>query len=329
MARKQTDVPFGEPRLRETIQGAGQTPVYVSRTPQDNSMLQLSRGLAQFSNILGQYSNIQIKRGQDTAAVMSTDEVIAAIENQQEQDKIPLTERIGFQKGYSQQLYSRYLETKVIPMFNDLSNELANINADEFEAKSVDDFDDFIAGKVKEIEDKALGYIGDNPFQMQVHNAAFEPVKTKFSVQERDKYIKKQSDWAASREQEILNNDIYNLLNSTQAGDEPLTEGLEGADDPVNFDALFEDKIDEFISNYEGRSGPLNVGPTEKTKSIHSAVVGAVSTFVNLPDSDMPERFDKAKLFLEVAGRKIRFKSKSNYCNFWNGTCWIISCNVS
>lgn len=311
MARKQTDVPFGEPRLRETIQGAGQTPVYVSRTPQDNSMLQLSRGLAQFSNILGQYSNIQIKRGQDTAAVMSTDEVIAAIENQQEQDKIPLTERIGFQKGYSQQLYSRYLETKVIPMFNDLSNELANINADEFEAKGVDDFDDFIAGKVKEIEDKALGYIGDNPFQMQVHNAAFEPVKTKFSVQERDKYIKKQSAWAASREQEILNNDIYNLLNSTQAGDEPLTEGLEGADDPVNFDALFEDKIDEFISNYEGRSGPLNVGPTEKTKSIHSAVVGAVSTFVNLPDSDMPERFDKAKLFLEVAGRKIRFKSQA------------------
>jgi len=311
MARKQTDVPFGEPRLRETIQGGGQTPVVMPKVPQDNSMLQLSRGLSQFSNILGQYSNIQIKRGQDTAAVMSTDEVIAAIEKQQEQDKIPLTERIGFQKGYSQQLYSRYLETKVIPMFNDLSTELANINADEFEAKGVDDFDDFIAGKVKEIEDKALGYIGDNPFQMQVHNAAFEPVKTKFSIQERDKYIKKQSAWAASREQEILNNDIYNLLNSTQAGDEPLTEGLEGADDPVNFDALFEDKIDEFISNYEGRSGPLNVGPTEKTKSIHSAVVGAVSTFVNLPDSDMPERFDKAKLFLEVAGRKIRFKSQA------------------
>ena len=63
MARKQTDVPFGEPRLRETIQGGGQTPVVMPKVPQDNSMLQLSRGLAQFSNILGQYSNIQIKRG--------------------------------------------------------------------------------------------------------------------------------------------------------------------------------------------------------------------------------------------------------------------------
>ena len=311
MARKQTDVPFGEPRLRETIQGGGQTPVVMPKVPQDNSMLQLSRGLAQFSNILGQYSNIQIKRGQDTAAVMSTDDVIAAIEKQQEQDKIPLTERIGFQKGYSQQLYSRYLETKVIPMFNDLSNELATINADEFEAKGVDDFDDFIAGKVKEIEDKALGYIGDNPFQMQVHNAAFEPVKTKFSLQERDKYIKKQSAWANTREIEILGNNMFNLLNDTQAGDEPLTQGLEGADEPINFGAYYEDKIDSIFSNFEARAVGLNMSPSEKMQAIHKALPEAVAPFVNLPDSDMPDRFDKAKLFLDVARKKLPFKSRA------------------
>ena len=309
--RKQTDVPFGAVRLSETIQGAGQTPVYMPKVPQDNSMLQLSRGLSQFSNLLGQYSNIQLKRGQDTAAVMSTDDVIAAIEKQQEQDKIPLTERIGFQKGYSQQLYSRYLETKVIPMFNDLSNELANINADEFEAKGVDDFDDFIAAKVKDIEDKALGYIGDNPFQMQVHNAAFEPVKTKFSVQERDKYIKKQSAWANTREIEILSNDMYNALNATQAGDEPLTEGLEGSDEPTNFGAFFEDRIDSVINNFEARAGALNMSPAAKTKAIQDSIVGAVAPFVNLPDSDMPERFDKAKLFLDEARKKLRFKSQA------------------
>ena len=72
-----------------------------------------------------------------------------------------------------------------------------------------------------------------------------------------------------------------------------------------------EDDLDAAFSEFEARAVGLNMSPSEKAKTIRESIVGAVTPFVNLPDSDMPDRFDKAKLFLDVARKKLPFKSQA------------------
>jgi hypothetical protein len=212
MAEEQADLNLGKVSLTPTVQGGGRFATVIPKTPTTNSALRLSSGLANFSTVLGQYSNIQIKRGAEKAAAMSTEDVIAAMENRQKDEGIPVTERIGFQRGYAEGLYSRYLEVKTIPRLNDLSLELQKLNADEINAKDINEFDEFLESKIKAVEEETLQYVNNNPFQMMIHGAVFDPVKTKFAMQERAKFADKQNAWATSREEESIGTTLSDTL---------------------------------------------------------------------------------------------------------------------
>jgi len=292
MAEEQVDLNLGKVSLTPTVQGGGRFSTVIPKTPTTNSALRLSSGLANFSTVLGQYSNIQIKRGEEKAAAMSTEDVISAMENQQKGAGIPITERIGFQRGYSEGLYSRYLEAKTIPRLNELSLELANLNADEIDAKDINEFDTFLQGKIKEVEDEALQYVDGNPFQMMIHGSVFDPVKTKFAIQERSKFAEKQNAWSVAREEELAGTGFIDLLNTMPALEKDGTQDLT---------RLLPDEINRIIGGFEQKGLALNIPAGSKPKMLHRSLLRAVRTFVNDPTGIRADKFDQARDFLEAA----------------------------
>lgn len=291
MAEEQADLNLGKVSLTPTVQGGGRFATVIPKTPTTNSALRLSSGLANFSTVLGQYSNIQIKRGAEKAAAMSTEDVIAAMENRQKDEGIPVTERIGFQRGYAEGLYSRYLEVKTIPRLNDLSLELQKLNADEINAKDINEFDEFLESKIKAVEEETLQYVNNNPFQMMIHGAVFDPVKTKFAMQERAKFADKQNAWATSREEESIGTTLSNALRAL-----PDLE-KEGKD----IKRLATDEINRVIGGFEQNSLQLNIPAANKPKMIQRGVLRAVKEFVNDPTINKVDKFDIARDFLDAA----------------------------
>ena len=292
MAEKQVDLNLPKVSLTPTVQGGGRFATVIPKTPTTNSALRLSSGLANFSTVLGQYSNIQIRRGEEKAAAMSTEDVISAMENQQKGAGVPITERIGFQRGYAEGLYSRYLESKTIPRLNDLSLELSNLNADEIDAKDINEFDAFLEKRIKEVEDETLQYVDGNPFQMMIHGSVFDPVKTKFAIQERAKFAEKQNAWAVAREEEFAGTGFIDLLNAIPALEKDGTQDLT---------RLLPDEINRIIGGFEQKGLALNIAAGAKPKMLQRSLLRAVRTFVNDPNGIRADKFEQAKDFLEAA----------------------------
>lgn len=292
MAEKQVDLNLPKVSLTPTVQGGGRFATVIPKTPTTNSALRLSSGLANFSTVLGQYSNIQIRRGEEKAAAMSTEDVISAMENQQKGAGVPITERIGFQRGYAEGLYSRYLESKTIPRLNDLSLELSNLNADEIDAKDINEFDAFLEKRIKEVEDETLQYVDGNPFQMMIHGSVFDPVKTKFAIQERAKFAEKQNAWAVAREEEFAGTGFIDLLNAIPALEKDGTQDLT---------RLLPSEINRIIGGFEQKGLALNIAAGAKPKMLQRSLLRAVRTFVNDPNGIRADKFEQARDFLEAA----------------------------
>ena len=182
--RPQTDVPFGQVPLRATVQGAGKHQVFVAPLPRQTSAQVLAKNLSQFSNILGQFSNVQKQRAQEDALSLTTEELVAQMDEQGKE--FGLADKIGYEKQFEETVYSRYFDLKMKPMFAQFSQEIKNQGVERL--SDLASFEDYVNSGLDGINEKALETINDRPFMKNVHNILFGQARTNFFAKESASY---------------------------------------------------------------------------------------------------------------------------------------------
>ena len=209
--RTQVDVPFGKAPLRPTVQGAGTNQVFVAPLPRLNSSQILAKNLAQFSNVLGQFSNVQKQRGREAAMGLTNDEVIAQLDGSNPRRFNPF-DKIGFQKQFSEDVYTRGFDLKVKPQLTQLGNNIKQIGVERIpDALALDKVIDEGLAKINE---EAIEGVGDDKFQAYAHNVLFSNEASAFRA-------KTHESWNFDRQQ-------YRQDASAEGGGRSLVDTIEG-----------------------------------------------------------------------------------------------------
>tara|TARA_R110002020_G_scaffold14053_4_gene49905 strand:+ start:2949 stop:5705 length:2757 start_codon:yes stop_codon:yes gene_type:complete len=183
--RTQVDVPFGKAPLRPTVQGAGTNQVFVAPLPRLNSSQILAKNLAQFSNVLGQFSNVQKQRGREAAMGLTNDEVIAQLDGSNPRRFNPF-DKIGFQKQFSEDVYTRGFDLKVKPQLTQLGNNIKQIGVERIpDALALDKVIDEGLAKINE---EAIEGVGDDKFQAYAHNVLFSNEASAFRAKTHESW---------------------------------------------------------------------------------------------------------------------------------------------
>ena len=177
--RTQVDVPFGQAPLRPAIQGAGRNQVFVAPLPRQTSAQVLAKNLSQFSQVLGQFSNVQKQRGREAAMALTNDEVIAQIDGSSPRRFNPF-DKIGFQKQFSEDVYTRAFDLKVKPRLTQLGNDIKRMGVEQ--VTGADQLDKIIDEGLGRINEEALKGLGDDNFQQYAHNVLFSNAAAKFKA---------------------------------------------------------------------------------------------------------------------------------------------------
>ncbi|OUU73505.1 MAG: hypothetical protein CBC27_00790 [Opitutia bacterium TMED67] len=201
--RTQVDVPFGQAPLRPAIQGAGRNQVFVAPLPRQTSAQVLAKNLSQFSQVLGQFSNVQKQRGREAAMALTNDEVIAQIDGNSPRRFNPF-DKIGFQKQFSEDVYTRAFDLRIKPQLTQLGNDIKRMGVEQ--VTSADQLDKIIDEGLGRINEEALKGLGDDNFQQYAHNVLFSNAAAKFKAStneawnlDRQEYLKDASAESSDR----------------------------------------------------------------------------------------------------------------------------------
>tara|TARA_R100001082_G_scaffold104717_1_gene76281 strand:+ start:1216 stop:3984 length:2769 start_codon:yes stop_codon:yes gene_type:complete len=201
--RTQVDVPFGQAPLRPAIQGAGRNQVFVAPLPRQTSAQVLAKNLSQFSQVLGQFSNVQKQRGREAAMALTNDEVIAQIDGSSPRRFNPF-DKIGFQKQFSEDVYTRAFDLRIKPQLTQLGNDIKRMGVEQ--VTDADQLDKIIDEGLGRINEEALKGLGDDNFQKYAHNVLFSNAAAKFKAStneawnlDRQEYLKDASAESSDR----------------------------------------------------------------------------------------------------------------------------------